>query len=233
MDTHHSPWCLQCLSSSQSILHRNQQIGLPNSHPRCRSAAARSHLQQGTRGLRSGFLLCKAPCPAVGPTPVSGAFMGTTGAACRLLRSSQNEFPLPEPNAEKALNNCNKLDYSLLLVISQQHPSCSRVSSGTFSLVVPHGPEGDGNSHGSLKSHLESSQPCSKGREPRIHQAPNHAWKWPTMASPIFFSPCFHPLLPSPIFPAILFPFSRPSCSSWWRNILTEPSLRMTLFILF
>lgn len=77
---------------------------------------------------------CKVPCPAVGPTPVSGGSVGTTGAACRLLRSSQNEFPLPEPSAEKALNNCNKLDYSLVLVISLQHPSCWRFSNGTYSL---------------------------------------------------------------------------------------------------
>lgn len=45
------------------------------------------------------------------------ALWGQQEQLCRL--PSQNEFEPPEPNAEKALNNCNKLDYFLVLVISQ------------------------------------------------------------------------------------------------------------------
>lgn len=98
------------------------------------------------------------------------------------LRSSQNEFSLPEPNAEKALNNCNKLDCSSVLVSSQELTSCSRLRNeawepATFPLLLSslpalaedgalHGPEGDGNSCRSLESHLETTRPCSNRREP-------------------------------------------------------------------
>lgn len=99
------------------------------------------------------------------------------------LRSSQNGFSLPEPNAERALNSCNKLDYPSVLVGSQELTSCPRLGDEarepvTFPLLLLalpalaedgalRGPEGDGNSCRSLKSHLETTQPCSKGREPK------------------------------------------------------------------
>lgn len=95
---------------------------------------------------------------------------------------------------------------------------------------APHGPQGNGNSCRSFKSHLETTQPCSKGSQPKKPQNPG--LKTQVANSHIArFLPCFHPILTFLVFLANPFPFSCSICCFRKRNILADPSFRMTSVI--
>lgn len=100
---------------------------------------------------------------------------------------------------------------------------------------APHGTQGNGNSCRSFKSRLETTQPCSKGSQPKKPQNPG--LKTQVANSHIArFLPCFHPIPSHPIptflvFLANPFPFSRSICCFQKRNILMDLSFRMTSVI--